>query len=171
MKIHPSCFIAENATVIGDVTMEENCSVWFNAVIRGDRNSIVIGRGSNIQDNAVVHVTKHNVTIIGENVSIGHSAIVHSAKIGNNCLIGMGATVLDGAEIGDGSLIGACALVTENKKIPENSLVLGVPGKVMKTDKKLESMIIRNAEVYRKLAEEHKVKRYVRYTALSQDKG
>ena len=170
MKIHPSCFIAENATIIGDVTIGENCSVWYNAVIRGDRNSIVVGKGTNIQDNAVIHVTKHNATIIGENVSIGHSAIIHSAKIGNNCLIGMNATVLDGAEIGDGSLIGACALVTENKKIPENSLVLGVPGKVVKTDKKLGDMIIRNAEVYRKLAEEHKAKRYVRYTVLTQDK-
>ena len=171
MKIHPSCFIAENATIIGDVAIEENCSVWYNAVIRGDRNSIVIGKNTNIQDNAVIHVTKHNATIIGENVSIGHSAVIHSAKIGSNCLIGMSATVLDGAEIGDGSLIGACALVSKNKKIPENSLVLGVPGKVVKTDKKLVDIITRNAEVYRKLAEEHKAKKYSRYTALTQDKG
>lgn len=171
MKIHPSCFIAENATIIGDVTIEENCSVWYNAVIRGDRNSIVIGRNSNIQDNAVIHVTRENPTIIGENVSIGHNAVVHAAKIGNNCLIGMNATILTNAEISDGSLIGACALVTENKKIPENSLVLGVPGKVVKTDKKFVDMIIRNAEVYRKLAEEHNAKRYSRYIALTQDKG
>lgn len=170
MKIHPSCFIAENATIIGDVTIEENCSVWYNAVIRGDRNSIVIGRNSNIQDNAVIHVTRENPTIIGENVSIGHNAVVHAAKIGNNCLIGMNATILTNAEIGDGSLIGACTLVTENKKIPENSLVLGVPGKVVKTDKKLGDMIIRNAEVYRKLAEEHKRKKYDTYDVNLQDK-
>ncbi|MDI6917549.1 MAG: gamma carbonic anhydrase family protein [Thermoplasmatales archaeon] len=170
MKIHSSCFIAENATVIGDVTIGENCSVWYNAVVRGDRNSIVIGKGTNIQDNAVVHVTKHNVTVIGENVSIGHAAVVHGAKIGGNCLIGMSATVLDGAEIGAGSLIGACALVTKNMKIPENSLVLGVPGKVVKTDKKLVDIITRNAEVYRKLAEEHKRKKYDTYDVNLQDK-
>ncbi|MCG2826758.1 MAG: gamma carbonic anhydrase family protein [Thermoplasmatales archaeon] len=171
MKIHPSCFIAENATIIGDVTIEENCSVWYNAVIRGDRNAILIGRGSNIQDNVVVHVTKENPTIIGENVSVGHAAVIHGGKIGSNCLIGMSATVLDGAEIGDGSLIGACALVTKNMKIPENSLVLGVPGKVVRKDEKLINMIIRNAEVYRELAEGHKAKKYSRYITCPQDKG
>ena len=165
MKIHPSCFIAENATIVGDVTIEENCSVWFNAVIRGDRNSILIGRGSNIQDNVTIHATdKYNV-IIGENVSVGHNAVVHSAKIGNNCLIGMNATILNNAEIGDGSLIGACALVPENKKIPENSLVIGVPGRVVKKDEKLREMIIKNAETYRKLADAHKAKKYSRYIA------
>ncbi len=163
MKIHPSCFIAENATIIGDVTIEENCSIWFNAVIRGDKNSVFIGKGTNIQDNAVIHVTKNNPTIIGENVSVGHNAVIHAAKIGNNCLIGMNATVLTGAEIGDGSLVGACTLATQNMKIPENSLVLGVPGKVVRKDEKLIDMIIRNAMIYRKLAEEHKSGKYKIY--------
>ncbi len=127
MKIHSSCFIAENTKIIGDVTIEENSSVWYNTVIRGDENSVFIGKGTNIQDNVVIHVTEKNPVIIGKNVSVGHNAVIHAAKIGNNCLIGMNATILTGAEIGDGSLVGACTLVTENMSIPENSLVLGVP--------------------------------------------
>lgn len=163
MEIHPSCFIAENATIIGNVTIEENSSVWYNTVIRGDENSVFIGKGTNIQDNVVIHVTKNNPAIIGENVSVGHNAVIHAAKIGNNCLIGMNATVLTGAEIGDGSLIGASALVPENKKIPENSLVLGIPGRVVRKDEKLVDMIIKNAMIYRKLAEEHKSGKYEIY--------
>jgi carbonic anhydrase/acetyltransferase-like protein (isoleucine patch superfamily) len=165
MKIHPSCFIAENATIIGDVTIKENCSVWYNAVLRGDRSSIVIGKGTNIQDNVTIHGTDKYKVVIGENVSVGHNAVIHGGKIGNNCLIGMSATVLNNAEIGDGSLVGACTLVTQNIKIPENSLVLGVPCRIVRKDEKLVEIIIRNAEVYRELAGEYKIKKYSRYNA------
>lgn len=130
-KIDDSCFIAENSTVIGDVVIGEKTSVWFGAVIRGDMSSIEIGKNSNVQDNAVIHVGTKGVKI-GNGVTIGHGAIVHSAEIGDNVLVGMGSTVLDGAVIGENSIIGAGAVVTSDTEIPKNSLVIGVPGKVVK---------------------------------------
>jgi carbonic anhydrase/acetyltransferase-like protein (isoleucine patch superfamily) len=125
-------YISRGAVVTGDVTLGDNVSVWYNAVLRGDINSIVVGSHSNIQDNSVLHLADDFPCIVGSYVTIGHSAIVHACRIGDECLIGMGAVVLDGAEIGEQSLIGARALVTQNVKIPKGSLVLGSPAKVVR---------------------------------------
>jgi carbonic anhydrase/acetyltransferase-like protein (isoleucine patch superfamily) len=125
-------YIASGAVVVGDVTLGENSSVWYNAVLRGDINRIVIGDHTNIQDNTVVHLADDFPCLIGSYVTVGHSAIVHACRIGNECLIGMGAVVLDGAEVGGQCLIGARALVTQNVKIPDGSLVLGSPAKIIR---------------------------------------
>ena len=129
-QIAESCFIAENALVIGDVEIGNDSSIWFNAIIRGDINTIKIGERVSVQDNAVLHVDSVNSLEIGDGVVIGHNAIVHGCKIGNNCLIGMGAIILSGGVIGDDCVVGAGSVVTERTKIPSGSLVLGVPGKV-----------------------------------------
>jgi carbonic anhydrase/acetyltransferase-like protein (isoleucine patch superfamily) len=126
-------YIARTAVVVGDVTLGDYSSVWYNAVLRGDINKIVVGHHTNIQDNAVLHLADEFACIVGNWVTIGHSAIVHACSIGDECLIGMGATVLDGAEIGAQSLIGANALVTQFTKIPPGSLVMGSPAKVVRT--------------------------------------
>ena len=131
-RIHPSVWLAPTATVVGDVTLEEEASVWYGAVLRGDINRIVIGPRSNVQDNAVVHLDTACPTIIGELVTIGHSAIVHACRIEDEVLVGMGAIVLDGAEVGARSIIGANSLVTLGMKIPPGSLVLGSPAKVVR---------------------------------------
>lgn len=123
-------YIARSGVVVGDVTIGDFSSVWYNAVLRGDINRIQIGHHSNIQDNAVLHLADEFPCIVGNWVTIGHSAIVHACTIGDECLIGMGATVLDGAEVGEQSLIGANALVTQYSKIPPGSLVMGAPAKV-----------------------------------------
>lgn len=128
-----SNFIASSADVIGDVSLGHNASVWFNAVVRGDVNWIRIGEASNIQDNAVVHVTNGTApTDIGDHVTIGHSAVVHGCTIEDNVLIGMGAIVMDHAVVGEGSIVGAKALVTARTKVPPRSLVLGSPAKVVR---------------------------------------
>ena len=129
-RIHPTAWIVPGATVIGDVTLGEESSVWYGAVLRGDINRIIIGPRSNIQDNAVVHLDTGFPTTLGELVTVGHSAIVHGCKIDNEVLVGMGAIVLDGTEVGARSIIGANALVTLGMKIPPGSLVLGSPAKI-----------------------------------------
>jgi carbonic anhydrase/acetyltransferase-like protein (isoleucine patch superfamily) len=129
---HPSVFLAPSATVVGDVTLEEESSVWYGAVLRGDINRIVVGPRSNIQDNAVLHLADDFPVLIGELVTIGHSAIVHACTIDDESLIGMGGIILDGAEIGARSIIGANTLVTLGMKVPAGSLVLGSPGKVVR---------------------------------------
>jgi carbonic anhydrase/acetyltransferase-like protein (isoleucine patch superfamily) len=132
-KFGKDCFIAATAVVIGDVVLGDNVSIWYGASMRGDVNYIRIGNNSNVQDCAVVHVTKdHYPTIIGENVTIGHGAVVHGCVIRDHCLIGMNATVLDDVEVGEGSIIAANALVPMGMKIPPRSLVAGVPAKVKK---------------------------------------
>jgi len=135
--VHPkfgnNCFIAPNATVVGDVEMGNDCSVWFNTVVRGDVNSIRIGNKVNIQDGAVIHCTyKKTKTVIGNNVSIGHNAIVHGCTLHDSVLIGMGAIVMDGADIGMHSIIAAGAVVLENTKIEAASIYAGVPAKKVK---------------------------------------
>ena len=125
-------FIAQGATVSGDVTLGDRASVWYGAVLRGDINRIVVGEGSNIQDNSVVHLADDYPALIGSHVTVGHSAIVHACTIGDECLIGMGATVLDGAEIGAQCIVGARALVTQRTRIPPGSMVLGAPAKVVR---------------------------------------
>ena len=116
-------FIAENATIIGDVKLEEGTTIWYGAVIRGDGDSIRIGKNTNIQDNCVVHVDPDNPVSIGEGVTIGHSCIIHGCTIGDNCLIGMGSIIMNGAKIGDNCLVGAGALITENKEFPAGSKI------------------------------------------------
>ncbi len=128
-----TAWIAPSATVVGDVMLGEECSVWYSAVLRGDINRIAIGARSNIQDGAVVHVADEYEARIGELVTVGHKAILHACTLADEILVGMGAIVLDGAEIGPRCIVGAGALVTGGKKIPEGSLVLGSPGKVVRT--------------------------------------
>lgn len=129
-KIAESAFIAENASIIGDVTVCEGAGVWFGAVIRGDCLPIRIGERSNIQDLCVLHVDDDNALTIGKDVTVGHRAILHGCTIGDRVLVGMGAIIMNGAEIGEDSIIGAGALVTEKTVIPPRSLVLGFPAKV-----------------------------------------
>ena len=129
-RIHSTAYVVPNATVIGDVTLMEESSVWYGAVLRGDINRITIGPRSNVQDNAVVHIDTPNETRLGELVTVGHSAIVHACTIDDEVLIGMGAIILDGSEIGARSIIGANTLVTLGTQIPPGFLVLGSPAKV-----------------------------------------
>ncbi len=133
------CWLAETATVIGDVQMGEECSIWFNAVLRGDVNSIRLGNKVNIQDNAMVHCTyKKTGTVLGNEVSVGHNAIVHGCTIEDRVLVGMGAIVMDLAHIGEGAIIAAGAVVKENEIVPPYTLWAGVPAKQVKVlDKKL----------------------------------
>lgn len=132
-QIGKDCFLAENATVVGDVIMGEGCSVWFNTVLRGDVNSIRIGNHVNIQDGSVLHTLYEKSTVeIGDYVSIGHNVTVHGAKINNYALIGMGATLLDYAEVGEGAIVAAGALVLSNTKILPYTLWAGVPAKFVK---------------------------------------
>ena len=132
-RIHPTAFTAANATVIGDVTLGEESSVWFQCVLRADIHRIVIGPRSNIQDGAVVHLADDFGTEVGELVTVGHKAILHACKIGDEVLVGMGAIVLDGAKIGARSIVGAGAIVTGGKVFPPGSLILGTPAKVVRT--------------------------------------
>ena len=125
-------YIAKGAVVFGDVTMGDHSSIWYNAVARADINRIVIGHHSNIQDNAVLHLADDFPCLLGNYVTVGHSAILHACTVGNEVLVGMRATVLDGAVIGDQCLIGAHALITPGVKIPDGSLVLGSPGKIVR---------------------------------------
>ena len=150
-------FVAPNATVIGKTKIGKDCSIWFGAVIRGDVQTIDIGVGTNVQDNAVVHVTTGTgPTVIGDNVTIGHGAIVHACTIKDNVLIGMGAVILDGAVIGEETLVGAGAVVTPRTKIPPRSLVVGSPAKVLRglATKEIES-IKNNGRRYVTLAKKY----------------
>lgn len=152
--LHDSVWVAETAAVVGNVEMAEDSSVWFGAVLRGDNEPIRIGARSNIQDNAVLHSDPGQALTIGEDVIVGHQVMLHGCTIGDGCLIGIGATILNGAQIGAGSIIGAHALVTENKVIPPNSLVVGSPGRVVKTLGEAEANFLKlNAQVYVKNAE------------------
>ena len=132
-QIPEECYIAPNATVVGDVIMGSECSVWFNAVVRGDVNSIRIGNKVNIQDGACIHCTYEKTkTVIGNNVSIGHNAIVHGCTVDDNVLIGMGAIVMDGVKIGSNSIIAAGAVVLEDTQVAPGSIFAGVPAKKVK---------------------------------------
>ena len=131
--IHPSAFIAPGAAVVGDVTLAEESSVWFQTVLRGDINRIVIGPRSNVQDGAVVHLADDFGTTVGELVTVGHKAILHACTIADEVLVGKGAIILDGAEIGARSIIGAGAVVTGGMIFPPGSLILGTPAKVVRT--------------------------------------
>jgi carbonic anhydrase/acetyltransferase-like protein (isoleucine patch superfamily) len=131
-KCHASVFVAEGAMVIGDVEIGEDSSVWFHTVIRGDIHRIRIGKRTNVQDHCTLHVTRKEPLVVGDGITIGHGAVVHGCTVEDLCLIGIGAVVLDGAVIGRGSVIGAGAVVAPGTIVPPHSLVLGVPGKVVK---------------------------------------
>ncbi|AEH07312.1 gamma carbonic anhydrase family protein [Methanothermococcus okinawensis] len=142
MKSENNPKIAKNATVVGNVELGENVNIWYGAVLRGDVDNIVVKKGSNIQDNCVIHCSKGHPTTIGEYVTVGHGAVVHGCTIGNNVLIGMNSTILNGAKIGDNCIVGAHSLITQNKIIPPNSLVIGAPAKVVRslTDDEVKSI-------------------------------
>jgi carbonic anhydrase/acetyltransferase-like protein (isoleucine patch superfamily) len=131
-KLGQGVYIAKTAVVVGDVTLGDHSSVWYHAVLRGDINRIVVGHHTNIQDHAVLHLADDYACVLGNHVTVGHSAIVHACTVGDECLIGMGAVILDGAVIGEQSLIGARALVTQRMQIPPGSLVMGSPAKVVR---------------------------------------
>jgi carbonic anhydrase/acetyltransferase-like protein (isoleucine patch superfamily) len=132
-KFGENCFFAENAVIVGDVTLGNGCSVWFSAVLRGDVNTIIIGNNVNIQDNATLHTLYQKSTItIGDNVSVGHNAVIHGATIKNNVLIGIGAIILDDAVIGENTIIAAGSLIKSNTVVEPNSIYAGVPAKKIK---------------------------------------
>ncbi|WP_297520900.1 gamma carbonic anhydrase family protein [Thermococcus sp.] len=155
-KIHETAFIDETASVIGDVVLEEKTSVWPSAVLRGDIERIYIGCCSNVQDNVSIHTSHGLPTRVGRYVTIGHNAVVHGAIIDDYVIVGMGSVILDGAKIGKHVVVGAGALVPPGKEIPDYSLVLGVPGKVVRqlSEEEIE-WTKKNAEIYMGLAEKH----------------
>lgn len=125
-------YVADSASVIGDVTLHNQASIWFGAVLRGDIEPIIVGERSNIQDNSVAHTSRKQPVILGNDVTVGHKVTLHGCRIGNNCLIGMGAILLDGCEIGDNCIIGAGSLVGQGRSIPSGSLAVGTPAKVIR---------------------------------------
>jgi carbonic anhydrase/acetyltransferase-like protein (isoleucine patch superfamily) len=155
-QLHPSAFVAAGARVVGAVTLAEGSSVWYNAVLRADGDTITVGAGSNLQDNVSVHVDAGRPVVIGQNVSVGHNAVVHGCTIGDGSLIGMGAVVLNGAVIGEGCLVAGGAVVLEGTVVPAGSLVAGVPAKVRRELTADERAgILRNADAYRHHVAEH----------------
>ncbi|MFZ5351403.1 MAG: gamma carbonic anhydrase family protein [Bacillota bacterium] len=155
-EISDSVFLAQNCTIIGKCVVEEGCSIWFNTVLRADVNEIRVGKNTNIQDGVVVHCDHNHPTSIGENVTVGHNAIVHGCTIGSNCIIGMGSTILDGAVIGKNCIVGANSLVTSGKTIPDNSLIIGSPAKVIRELSAEEAEAIKkSAEGYYRLSREY----------------
>ena len=161
-QMHPDTWVAADANLIGKVVMEEGSSVWFCATLRADHEIILIGAGTNVQENTVMHVDRGYPLTIGTNCTIGHKAMLHGCTIGNNTLIGMGATILNGAKVGSNCLIGAGALITEGKEIPDGSLVMGVPGKVVRqleepVIKTLKASAIHYQENMRRFRDELKV--------------
>ena len=147
--IHPDTWVAPDANVIGRVVLQEGVGIWFGATLRGDTEPIVVGPGSNVQENCVLHTDIGYPLTIGANCTIGHRAMLHGCTIGDGSLIGMGATVLNGARIGSGCLVGACALVTEGKEIPDGSLVMGAPARVVRMlDADAQARLLLSAQGY-----------------------
>ncbi|GAB7102770.1 gamma carbonic anhydrase family protein [Streptomyces phaeofaciens JCM 4814] len=156
-KVDDEAFVAPTASVIGDVTLEAGASVWYGAVVRGDVERITVLRDANVQDNVTLHADPGFPLTIGERVSVGHNAVVHGATVGDDCLIGMGATVLNGAVIGAGSLVAAQALVPQGMEVPPGSLVAGVPAKVRRelTEEEKQGVTL-NGTLYADLAKAHR---------------
>ena len=155
--IEEGCFIAKNATIIGDVTLHKEASVWFGSVVRADKACIEIGAYSNIQDNCTLHTDPDHHIEIGNYVTVGHQAIIHGCTIEDETLIGMGSTILNGAHIGKHCIIGANALITENMQVPDGSVVVGCPGKIIKqVSDRQRAHIIENAREYALLKEDYK---------------
>ncbi len=140
--IHPTVYIAPTATVVGDVRLAEEVSIWFGAVLRGDIEPVIVGPRSNVQDGCILHTAAGEPAIVGADVTLGHGAIVHGCRIADNVLVGMGATLLNGVEVGENCLIGARALITQGTIIPPGSLVLGMPARVVRplTPEEIESI-------------------------------
>lgn len=156
-------YIDPAAVLIGHISLADGVSIWPCAVLRGDENSISVGGGSNVQDHAVLHVTKEYPTQIGEDVTIGHGAVINGADIGDRCIIGMNCTIIEGAKIGKGSIIGAGAVVTGRTVIPPRSLAIGVPAKVVRSDDPtLEEKTLANARNYHTLRDEFLAGRHPR---------
>lgn len=154
-KVEESAFIAWNAEVAGDVRLAERTSVWFSATVRGDIAPITVGKGTNVQDGATLHVDAGLPCTVGERVTIGHNAILHGCTVGDDCLIGMGSIVLSGAVIGKESIVGAGALVTEGKSFPPRSLIIGSPAKAVRAiDDAALARVRENGRVYEELAEQ-----------------
>lgn len=155
-NIHENAFVADTASVIGDVTLGEGSSIWYGAVARGDMNYIKIGRYSNIQDNSTVHQDTKFPCEIGDYVTVGHNTVIHGCKVGDNCLIGMGSVILNGAQIGENCIVAAGSVVTEGAIIPANSMIMGIPAKVKRqlTEKEIEK-IKNNAIRYEALWKEY----------------
>jgi carbonic anhydrase/acetyltransferase-like protein (isoleucine patch superfamily) len=160
-RVHPTAFIAPTAAVMGDVTLEEDTSVWYGAVVRGDMAPIVIGAQSNLQDGSVVHVDEGVPCLVGRRVGVGHRAILHGCTIEDECLIGMGAILLNNARIGTGSVIAAGAVVPEGMQIPPRSLVIGVPGRIVRqVDAALSERVTATWAHYVGEARAHRAGRY-----------
>jgi carbonic anhydrase/acetyltransferase-like protein (isoleucine patch superfamily) len=152
-KVHSSAWIAPTATLIGDVTIEANASVWYGCVLRGDADRIVLGRGSNLQDNSVVHADEGIPTVIGAGVGVGHGSVIHGATVEDGCLIGMRVTLLNGSRIGAGALVAAGAMVLEGQDVPSGMLAAGVPAKVRRElDESGRDLVRLNAIAYQQLA-------------------
>ena len=159
--IHPTAFVHPAAHVIGNVSLGARVSVWPTAVLRGDSDAIVIGADSNVQDGAVIHVDEGIPTRVGNRVAIGHRAIVHGATIDDDVLIAMGAVLLNGVHVGSGSIIGAGAVLPEGKRIPENSLVIGVPGRIVRqTTNEERERIKRTIDAYLDLSDQYRKGRW-----------
>ncbi len=160
-NIDESVYIAPGAQVVGNVQIGKDSSVWYNAVVRGSSSTVIIGERTNIQDLACLHVDMQNKLEVGDDVTIGHSAIVHGCIVGNNVIIGMGAIVMNGAHVGDNCIIGAGALVTENTVVPDGTMAFGSPAKVVRklTDAEIDS-IKKNAELYCRHAKEAKTEEF-----------
>ena len=153
-------WIAPNASVIGDVNLERDASIWFNAILRADNEPITIGEGSNVQDGAIIHTDPGYACNIGKKVTVGHMAMLHGCSIGDGSLIGIGSVVLNGAKIGRNCIIGSKALVTEGMEVPDGSMVLGIPGKIRKTLTEEEQSIV-------SLGAEHYIDNYKKYKQLA----
>ena len=159
-------YVDSTAVVLGEVVLADGVSIWPNAVLRGDANCIEIGENSNIQDNSVIHCSEAYPTIIGKDCTIGHCAVINGATVGDLCIIGMNSTILDGAVIGDGCIIGAGAVVTGKTLIPPKSVVMGVPGKVIRhNDETLREKAQKSSENYQRLRDEHIKGHYKRHTS------
>jgi gamma-carbonic anhydrase len=148
--VSPNVYIAPGAKIIGDVAIDEYASVWFNAVLRGDTQGIRIGRGSNVQDGTVIHVDSKYPTVIGSDVTIGHSAIIHGCTIADRVIVGMGSIIMDGAVIGENTIIGSGTVIPAGKTYPPGVLILGSPGKVIRelTSEEIEKIVI-SAQIYK----------------------
>ena len=156
-KIHPNAYVSPRASLIGDIEVGEDSSIWESAVLRADMNFIRIGKGTSIQDNATVHTTFTNPSIVGDHVTAGHNCVIHAAEVGDRTVIGIGAVILTGAKVGNDCVIGAGSVVTENTVIPDGSLVLGIPGKVKKeVPETLREAFQTGAELYIELGRQHK---------------
>ena len=161
MTADDNFWIAPNASVIGEVNLERDASIWFNAILRADNEPITIGEGSNVQDGAIIHTDPGYACNIGKKVTVGHMAMLHGCSIGDGSLIGIGSVVLNGAKIGKNCIIGSKALVTEGMDVPDGSMVLGIPGKIKKTLTEEEQSVV-------PLGAEHYIDNYKKYKQLAQ---